>query len=104
MADQKLARLSKAGMQTNILYDRVYPWANLGIKRTPGKPDTCNSDRMAQAVFELSQAELNSTNFADAPGKLYRLKQKYRGSNTVPLIVLNAQLDMIDTARNSNRT
>ena len=96
--DRIYARVSKTGVNTGIFYDRVFPWARLYNMGKAGHPDTASSSLIRQAAFELQLASISANPFSDAYDKIYSLRQKYKDNKTVPLVLLDADYNIVDSA------
>src|SRR5439155_12197103 len=94
-ADSVFKNLNKSYITTNILYDRVYPYAMLHMFNTTYF-DTTNVHHFLQGYFELYSAKYNNTNLL----KPDSLKEKIKAVTTkgkVPIGIINFQFNRIDT-------
>ena len=93
--DARLAPLPKGKMQTLILYDRVYKYAQLD-QPAPATGRATSQEHYRQAVFELAHASYDTGMAVRLAGLRQNLLHwKYLGRTAVPLAVLDARFDRI---------
>lgn len=98
VADSLFYHLDKSGVTTNILYDRVFPLANLHSFNKL-QPDTASNKHFRQAYAELYNAAYNNTSWLlpmhiDAVASQIRLDTL---GARIPIGICNYQMNVIDT-------
>src|SRR6476620_12646671 len=94
-ADSVFQNLDKSLINTDVLYDRVYPYAMLHIFNTTYF-DTTNVHHFKQGYYELYHASYNNTNLI-SPGTLDRKIEAITRKGRVPIGIINFQFNQIDT-------
>lgn len=89
--DAKLQLLNKAPITTDILYDRVYPMADL-VAFNSTAPDTSHARHFFQAYSELQHADYNSR---------WNSLQTFRAAvenqaSTIPIGIINVDFQYLD--------
>lgn len=97
-ADWKLQNLNKAYITTNILYDRMFPLANVdeykGIPST--NTDTTHPDHWMQAYYEMYNAAYNTAGWI-SPDALDNLIKTNGNSKQHPIGILYYKFNSLDT-------
>lgn len=89
-ADQVLLNLNKANVTTGILYDRVFPLANLHKFQGLSTDDTTNTEHFHQAYYELYNAMINNGSYQTPEALNNYLKTNYLGNeHTIGLMLFN---------------
>lgn len=87
--------LNKAEITTSILYDRVFPFANIDYFNYIN-PDTSNYEYFKQAYFELYTASYNNMAMFH-PDAFEKFAQLQTLNNVTPIALLNYNFNVIDT-------
>jgi Alpha/beta hydrolase of unknown function (DUF915) len=96
-ADYKFQPLNKNLIPTGVLYDRVFPIAN--VERYTGGPaltDTTNSNHFLQAYYEMYQASYN-TSGKKRPEELDSLLKKNYTANEHPIGIMLYKFNRFDS-------
>ncbi len=94
-ADYVLQHVDKTEFLTQILYDRVFPWARLDVLNLTGS-DTSSYKHFKQAIFELYNSSYNATATPD-PADVKALVTQQVLQKKVPIRVIRFQYNWIDT-------
>ena len=81
--------IDKSNMSTHILYDRVYPLADLTSENT-----YATANRISQALYELSKSDFNERFLPYQSIKT--IKKQHQIKNTIPLSVIITELEKIN--------
>ncbi|QEK51805.1 hypothetical protein FYC62_09205 [Pedobacter aquae] len=89
-ADQVLLNLNKVEVTTGILYDRVFPLANLQNFQGLVTDDTTNTEHFHQAYYELYNAMLNNNGY-QTPEALnnYLINHDQQNEHNIGLMMFN---------------
>lgn len=88
--------LDKSGITTGILYDRVFPFANLPFFNV-NQPDTIDVTFFIQAGSELRRASYNpDNNLPPVADYFYALKKKAAGTKNINISVFSYNYHYID--------
>lgn len=99
-ADSCLSNLNKSAMTTNILYDRVYPFAALSVFNQ-NYADTSSSSHFNQAYNELFNAAYSNAGMVIPDTVSGRLTRKLL-SGIVPIGIINYRFNYLDTTSIQN--
>jgi hypothetical protein len=100
--DSLFSNISKIGITTGILYDRIFPSAALHVFNS-GVIDTSSNEHFRQAWLELYRAAYINTSMLNPDSLSNRARQKLN-TGIVPLGLLNYKFNYIDTMALENNS
>ena len=102
--DSLFLHMDKSGITTGILYDRVFPFANLPFFNVnTNQPDTIDFSFFIQGSSELRRAAYTfNNNLPPAADYFYEVKKQATFNNTVNISVVSYNYNYIDTSAIDN--
>ncbi len=94
-ADYHLQNVDKTQIPTQILYDRVFPFARLDAFNQ-GRQDTSSHEHFIQTLFELRNASYSTTNVPPT-NEVRAVITQQRLAGKVPIGIAHYQYNWIDT-------
>lgn len=97
-SDYKLQQLNKSLITTNILYDRVFPVADIErFKQQEQYTDTSSLKHWTQAYYELFNAAYNNSTWVTPDNLDISLDINPNIENGIPIGILNYKYNVMDT-------